>query len=451
MAERGTAQGIFFAGAHLGGGLTPLLVAALLQVMPWRMVFLLFGTVGIILGAGLVSLVSRRPGRPPPGQRRRAEPDPQRAKGGESPAARRAGAWRIVTNPNMILLCLMYFTQAYGFLLQFDLAADVSQGSPGVLAGVWRFAGGFAADLELCGADLVGGFATDRAARFFGLRLGRCGWVSCRWLLAGATLIAGRWRRSHGLGALDRRVGRSRQLPAGSGLGACLDIAGPHAGLVTGTMNTAGQLGAFLSPILLPYMIGSGSGLRDSGAAAAGGGRALLAGACCWLFVDPETPCSSATTNSGTTGACRARMGRARGFVKLHLLKTGPGRRSAAHGLEAEMGLVLHRQPCPPGHCSRFAQGQNAVLVGVLSLDWPALAVLVDIPFEFAVRAERRARWSCRRRDRLSRSRRDCLPRPAGASLGRRTGPGVSAGGRGDVAAVPRIWRFTGKLGHKLG
>ena len=34
VAERGTAQGIFFAGAHLGGGLTPLLVSALLHIMP---------------------------------------------------------------------------------------------------------------------------------------------------------------------------------------------------------------------------------------------------------------------------------------------------------------------------------------------------------------------------------------------------------------------------------
>ncbi len=47
-AERGTAQGIFFAGAHLGGGLTPLLVAALLSVMTWRLVFVVFGTVGFV-------------------------------------------------------------------------------------------------------------------------------------------------------------------------------------------------------------------------------------------------------------------------------------------------------------------------------------------------------------------------------------------------------------------
>ena len=47
-SERGTAQGIFFAGAHLGGGLTPILVGALLNFMPWRLVFVIFGMVGFV-------------------------------------------------------------------------------------------------------------------------------------------------------------------------------------------------------------------------------------------------------------------------------------------------------------------------------------------------------------------------------------------------------------------
>ena len=51
----------------------------------------------------------------------------------------------------------------------------------------------------------------------------------------------------------------------GSAWGTCLDIAGPHAGLVTGAMNTAGQLGAFLSPIILPLLPpGRRRGLGDS-------------------------------------------------------------------------------------------------------------------------------------------------------------------------------------------
>src|SRR5882724_694681 len=46
--ERGTAQGIFFMGAHLAGGLTPMLVTALLVYFNWRSLFALFGSLGFI-------------------------------------------------------------------------------------------------------------------------------------------------------------------------------------------------------------------------------------------------------------------------------------------------------------------------------------------------------------------------------------------------------------------
>ena len=46
--ERGTAQGVFFMGAHLSGGLTPMLVTALLAYMDWRSLFVLFGSIGFV-------------------------------------------------------------------------------------------------------------------------------------------------------------------------------------------------------------------------------------------------------------------------------------------------------------------------------------------------------------------------------------------------------------------
>jgi MFS family permease len=48
VSERGTAQGIFFAGAHLGGGLTPILVGFLLGWLPWRALFVVFGSIGFV-------------------------------------------------------------------------------------------------------------------------------------------------------------------------------------------------------------------------------------------------------------------------------------------------------------------------------------------------------------------------------------------------------------------
>src|SRR5207244_4410892 len=44
--ERGTVQGVFFAGAHMVGGLTPALVLWLLRYLSWREIFVCFGTVG---------------------------------------------------------------------------------------------------------------------------------------------------------------------------------------------------------------------------------------------------------------------------------------------------------------------------------------------------------------------------------------------------------------------
>src|SRR6266852_3298903 len=50
--ERGTVQGIFFAGAHLAGGLTPLAVVALQPYLPWRAIFVAFGLVGFLWAFG---------------------------------------------------------------------------------------------------------------------------------------------------------------------------------------------------------------------------------------------------------------------------------------------------------------------------------------------------------------------------------------------------------------
>jgi len=46
--DRGTIQGIFFSGAHLSAGLTPLLVVVLLRHFHWRTLFPMFGMVGFV-------------------------------------------------------------------------------------------------------------------------------------------------------------------------------------------------------------------------------------------------------------------------------------------------------------------------------------------------------------------------------------------------------------------
>ena len=74
----------------------------------------------------------------------------------------------------------------------------------------------------------------------------------------------------------------------GAAWGTCIDIAGPHAGLVTAVMNTAGQIGAVLSPIILPVFLKRTP--RDWATPMLIMGGLYLAGAVCWLFVDPNRP-----------------------------------------------------------------------------------------------------------------------------------------------------------------
>ena len=51
-------------------------------------------------------------------------------------------------------------------------------------------------------------------------------------------------------------------------------------------MNTAGQLGAFLSPIILPLFLEEGA--EDWATPLYIAGALYLGGASCWLFVDPR-------------------------------------------------------------------------------------------------------------------------------------------------------------------
>ena len=48
VRERGTAQGIFFMGAHFGAAYSPLLIQYLLTFLDWRAVFVVFGCVGFV-------------------------------------------------------------------------------------------------------------------------------------------------------------------------------------------------------------------------------------------------------------------------------------------------------------------------------------------------------------------------------------------------------------------
>ena len=110
--ERGTVQGIFFVGAHLGGGMTPIVVMALRHAIGWRTVFLLFGLIGLIWAA-----VWYRWFRDDPEAHREVNAaELQLIVAGRESGSAHAANWsywrRLFGHRNVLLLCLMYFPTA---------------------------------------------------------------------------------------------------------------------------------------------------------------------------------------------------------------------------------------------------------------------------------------------------------------------------------------------------
>lgn len=281
--ERGRAQGIFFSGAHIAGALTPLAIGALLTVMHWRTVFVVFGMTGFLWAIGWYRWYRDDPALHP--SVNEAERDYILA----SRSASRKGPFRwgeflrMFRHGHLLLLCFMYFTQSYGFYFfitwcptYLEQARGFSKLSLGLASGL---------PLLLCAiADILGGESCDWAVRRFGARRGRglVGVVSM--LGAAAAMLAGTHASSPAaaIWLLATAAGMG-SFVLGAAWSTVLDMGGAKAGLAGAVMNTGGQVGGALSPVVLGYML-ERTGNWD--VPLYGTGVLYILGGLCWLVID---------------------------------------------------------------------------------------------------------------------------------------------------------------------
>jgi MFS family permease len=254
FSERGTMQGIFFAGAHLAGGLTPILVLTLSAWLPWRAIFVLFGAVGFVwawswhrwfrdepadhpsVGADEVRLIEKERGLP---------------------VEHRSGP-RLSTllgNRSVLALCASYFSNGYGFYFVITWLPAYLQKARGFESVELGLFAGLPLILSVV-ADIGGGWTTDRLCRRFGLRLGRCVVGSGANLLAALAMIpAAAVADSRSAALLIALALAASMFTLGPSWAACIDIGGRSSGTVSAAMNTAAQVGGFLSPIVLAIVV----------------------------------------------------------------------------------------------------------------------------------------------------------------------------------------------------
>ncbi|MCI0662088.1 MAG: MFS transporter [Acidobacteria bacterium] len=299
VTERGTAQGIFFMGAHLGGAITPLLVMSMLTVMHWRTVFVIFGGVGFVWAAVWYWWFRDEPEKHRAISRKELEHIQQGRGAPDSHQLDSAGWRRILTHRSLLALCAAYLTQTYGFYFFITWLPRYLEKERGITSMTL----GVAAMLPLLMsvlADFFGGVTTDRLTKKFGLRIGRAGVGGVSLLLASVFLISGTAIDNNLIGVALISLGLAfSNFLLGASWGTCVDIAGNHAGVVSACMNTAGQVGGFLSPIVATLVVeryGSWSSPLYLC------GIIYFFGAICWLFIDPRQPIFKPTTGGDQAG-----------------------------------------------------------------------------------------------------------------------------------------------------
>jgi MFS transporter, ACS family, glucarate transporter len=248
--ERARAHGIVWMASRIGGAISPLLVVPIQARYGWRASFYVFGILGVVWAVVWYGWYRDRPAEKP------GVGAAELAEIGDPPARAHEGLpWRIAfRSRNFQMLLWMYFTYCYGsffFLswLQTYLVKGRGFSEKDLLLSTFPFILGAL-------ANLAGGFTSDALVRRLGLKKGRrtvaiIG-LSASALFTIAAIVTTEKYIALAFLALSY-AGSDFMLPTAWAV--CLDIGKKYAGAVTGAMNTAGQIGSFLSSVAFGYLV----------------------------------------------------------------------------------------------------------------------------------------------------------------------------------------------------
>lgn len=284
MRERGRAQGFFFAAAHLSGGLTPLLIAALLPRTSWRAIFALCGATGFVWCAAWYRWFRDEP---------RDHPSVNAAEAELIETGRQIhaheheeSAWRkLAGSASVWFLCLAYFSNSYGSYFVMTWLPTYLAEQRGFQKESLSFFSGLPLLLSVFG-DISGGAVTDFMTRRFGLRLGRSGVAVVGYALAGAAMFGSVFSATPVMAASLIAVAVAASMfTLSASWAACIDIGGRHTAVVSAAMNTTGQVGSILSPVVAAWVVTHFSSWQMPLIIMGG---LYVASAIFWMFVDPR-------------------------------------------------------------------------------------------------------------------------------------------------------------------
>jgi ACS family glucarate transporter-like MFS transporter len=285
--SRGTAKGIFFAGAYVAAGITPIVVGQLLETFTWREILLMFGAIGLLWVAAWHLWFRNEPTEHPrvnEAERQLIVAD----RPAELPHPRGWPFWRnLLQQRNVRLLCFLYMPNCATFyycITWLPSYLEKAHGFEKAELGIY-------ASLPLLlsiGTQFFGGFISDVLTRRFGINVGRrapgiLGYAGAAvWILL-ASLADDRDAAAIFI-ALACCTCMLTTAPAWS---TCVDIGREHSGTVSATMNTSGQFAAMILQPLAGYSVDWFDNWNVPFWLLGG---LYVMGALCWMFVEPKKP-----------------------------------------------------------------------------------------------------------------------------------------------------------------
>lgn len=283
-AHRAMGSSFTLMGIGLSGALTPSLIAWIMQRWGWRMSFLVCGAMGILFAVVFQIRVTDRPEEHP--RVNAAElaiiRKGQASDAGAKPGARKAPWGRMLASPSVWALLAGYFCQGYPiyiFHTWFFIYLVRVRGLTISQGGIW----GATPYLAIALLAPLGGRFSDAAAKRMGKRRGRRVAVWVGMLISAALLWIGSGATNRWLAiSLLATAGGFNIFAAVTFWGACIDMTEEFTASLSGLMNTFGNLGGWVSPILTAYIathLGWKAALDFAAAV-------TVVSAGCWCFVD---------------------------------------------------------------------------------------------------------------------------------------------------------------------
>jgi len=255
-SEQGRAMSASFIGLAIGSAITAPIVLTVLQFQGWRWTFVEFGLAG-----ALWCIAWHRWFRNTPEEHKdvnEAELKLIRADQIYSNQSKHSHSipWRtLFKSANLMLIGLMYFAYGYGLYFYITWLPTYLLEARGfsINSTKWLSALPWAVSAV---AFAIGGWLTDRIARNGNLKLARSGLGAAGFLASAVVLIAVARVENNLAAALLLALALCFQtLTISASWAVCLDVGRQNAGVVTGFMNTVGNLGGALAPIVVGYVL----------------------------------------------------------------------------------------------------------------------------------------------------------------------------------------------------